>query len=264
MSNCLSGLPERYFFLKSLDILILGCKYEPVKSRFPCLLVLLLASLCGTAQRKIDTGRVHSRGLMLSIQFGTAEFYLPELDGSLEANGIPAAFGRPGIKLGGELSFGDFTDKSRFFYSIGLEGTGYTETAKHYQLQVSVLENNYTLNYLLFRNSRFFLFPSLGWGMLNDYLNIINQEANPGSFGGAIDSLQGERSLALRELFIIRPGIHMDWATDKGQAGLIGINITDDIGITRRSWKMKDGTALAGAPRSRAEGWSLSVSFTLE
>lgn len=226
------------------------------------LFLLMLSCTSVSAQTKHAPPIDSTKDFMIALEIGGSRFFLPNLDRALAASGLPEA-DKAGLLLGVQIDIGTLTNRSRAFGSIEIGYSDYSQTSQNISSYATTVMTNYSVNYLLIRKSRNFLYPSLGLGFTGFDLSYTNTAQHPASFQNALSNFTGERRLTTDLLFTLLPGINYAWALDKTEDMFIGVNFTYEIGLARGRWKLKDNYALPGSPRSGVNGFTGGVYFSV-
>lgn len=226
---------------------------------FPFLLLLTTPS---RSQNK--TTQDTTLGFSICLHLGISEFSLPGLNQVLSANGLVPIFDRTLLQEGAEFDLERVTPETKILGGFNFSYSALNNTNQNMEVIAQAFQFVYMFKYLLIHNNRNSLYSSIGYGWILYKLNYFNSAEHPGTFQGAVDTLQGERSLESPTLALIRLGLNYDWAADKRHDLFFGLYAYYDIGLTQRSWELGDGSALNDTPKSTANCFSTGITMTFQ
>lgn len=200
-----------------------------------------------------------SGSFMVKFSLGVEGFNLSPLNHALISAGFQNVFRKPEMFGSAEFDLGTLIQKSSVFLSFSFTGSAYSNSQKGIQLYAMELATIESINYILLRKNRNYLYPSLGFGWNTVQLNYSNSAQSPGSFQDALATFKGERTLSSGFMPFIVPGISYAWSTDKANDFFIGIGISYELGIGRKSWESGGNFPLKDSPETKVQSWNLNA-----
>lgn len=181
----------------------------------------------------------------------------------LKSKGLPQA--KDGLQFTYGFKITNNTDnilsERKLFWGVLVGVNTSKNNTNGHSLEQLLTFGEMSLGYRFFQKDRHNIYAHLGYGGMMYNLNIHNN-SDSGSFSGALDEDGGSVKIRSRNNQYISLGAGYDWAIDKEEDILLGIQLGYRVGLVNESWEIK-GRSFNDSPEASARGFFIGflVSF---
>ena len=212
-----------------------------------------------------QTDEVDSKKFRLELSAVTAfvEYDFGGLNEMLKSKGLPQA--KDGLQFTYGFKITNNTDnilsEKKLFWGVLVGVNTSKNNTNGHSLEQLVTFGEMSLGYRFFQKDRHNIYAHLGYGGMMYNVNIHNN-SDSGSFSGALDEDGGSVKISSRNNQYISLGAGYDWAIDKEEDILLGIQLGYRVGLVNESWQIK-GRIFNDSPEASARGFFIGflVSF---
>lgn len=225
------------------------------------LLFIFLSGFVCNAQTDVKDSKKFR--LQLSAVTAFVEYDFGGLNEMLKSKGLPQA--KDGLQFTYGFKITNNTDnilsEKKLFWGVLVGVNTSKNNTNGHSLEQLVTFGEMYLGYRFFQKDRHNIYAHLGYGGMMYNVNIHNN-SDSGSFSGALDEDGGSVKIRSRNNQYISLGAGYDWAIDKEEDILLGIQLGYRVGLVNESWEIK-GRSFNDSPEASARGFFIGflVSF---
>lgn len=231
-----------------------------MKKKLLFIAILFYGVICNAQKDEEDFKKFR---LQLSAVTAFVEYDFGGLNEMLKSKGLPEA--NDGLQFTYGFKITNNTDnilsEKKLFWDVLVGVNTSKNNVNGHLLEQLVTFGEISLGYRFYQKDRHNIYAQFGYGGMMYNVDIHNN-SDSGSFSGALDEYGGFLKMRSRNNQYISIGTGYDWAIDKEEDILIGIQLGYRVGLGKESWEVK-GRNYNDSPKSSAKGFFIGFSVSL-